>query len=241
MKTKKIVLAGALSLGVMSSFAAIRAVTPVAWDGNPDCWQMKRHNEKMVSVTNGGAKVVFIGDSITHFWETNGKAQWKKYFESGKYKALDLGTSADRTEHVLWRITEGGELDGYEAKVLLLTSYGNSADIANAIAAGASGALMKDTSNDELPGLVRRVASGETVFSREIEMSMKDSPPPLTDKQRDILQYVANGLTSADIARLLGISADAVNQHLTLVCQKLEASNRIEAVAIAISRHLLKS
>ena len=128
-----------------------------------------------------------------------------------------------------------------EAKVLLLTSYGNSADIANAIAAGASGALMKDTSNDELPGLVRRVASGETVFSREIEMSMKDSPPPLTDKQRDILQYVANGLTSADIARLLGISADAVNQHLTLVCQKLEASNRIEAVAIAISRHLLKS
>ena len=97
-----------------------------------------------------------------------------------------------------------------EAKVLLLTSYGNSADIANAIAAGASGALMKDTSNDELPGLVRRVASGETVFSREIEMSMKDSPPPLTDKQRDILQYVANGLTSAGI-RQLPLIADGAN------------------------------
>ena len=120
MKAKKIVLAGALSLGVMSSFAAIRAVTPTAWDGNPNCWQMKRHNEKMVAVTNGGAKVVFIGDSITHFWETHGKAQWAKYFADGKYKALNLGTSADRTEHVLWRITEGGELDGYEAKVILL-------------------------------------------------------------------------------------------------------------------------
>ena len=120
MKAKKIVLAGALSLGVMSSFAAIRAVTPTAWDGNPNCWQMKRHNEKMVAVTNGGAKVVFIGDSITHGWEGAGKAQWAKYFASGKYKALNLGTSADRTEHVLWRITEGRELDGYEAKVILL-------------------------------------------------------------------------------------------------------------------------
>ena len=127
MKTKKIVLAGALSLGVMSSFAAIRAVTPVAWDGKPNCWQMQRHNEKMAVVTNGGAKVVFIGDSITHFWEGAGKEQWNKYFAAGRYKALNLGTSADRTEHVLWRITEGGELDGYEAKVILLMIGTNNA------------------------------------------------------------------------------------------------------------------
>ena len=120
MKTSKSILAGALSLCVLSSFAAIRAVTPAAWDGNPECWQMKRHREKMASVTNGGAKVVFIGDSITHFWETHGKAQWNKYFADGKYKALNLGTSADRTEHVLWRLTEGRELDGYEAKCILL-------------------------------------------------------------------------------------------------------------------------
>ena len=126
-------------------------------------------------------------------------------------------------------------------KVLLLTSYGNSADIANAMAAGASGALMKDTPNDELPELVRRVAAGETVFSREIEQSMKDAPPPLTDRQREILQYVSKGCTSSDIGEMLGISTDAVNQHITLVCEKLDASNRSEAVAIAIRRHLLKA
>ena len=103
-----------------ASFGAIRAVTPVAWNGDPNCWQMKRHWDKMVAVTNGGAKVVFIGDSITHFWEIYGKEQWQKYFAAGPRKALDLGTSADRTEHVLWRITEGGELDGYEAKCILL-------------------------------------------------------------------------------------------------------------------------
>ena len=107
-------------IAVSSSFGAIRAVTPAAWNGDPGCWQMKRHQEKMAAVASGGAKVVFIGDSITHFWESHGKSQWAKYFAEGPRKALNLGTSADRTEHVLWRITEGGELDGYEAKCILL-------------------------------------------------------------------------------------------------------------------------
>ena len=120
MKMNRFVLVGVCALSLTSAFAAIRAVTPTAWNGDPDCWQMKRHLEKMGAVTNGGAKVVFIGDSITHFWETHGKSQWKKYFADGKHKALNLGTSADRTEHVLWRLTEGGELDGYEAKCILL-------------------------------------------------------------------------------------------------------------------------
>ena len=108
------------ALCAAASFGAIRAVTPTAWNGDPNCWQMKRHNEKMAVVTNGGAKVVFIGDSITHFWEGAGAGVWEKYFAAGPRKALNLGTSADRTEHVLWRLTEGGELDGYEAKCILL-------------------------------------------------------------------------------------------------------------------------
>ena len=108
------------ALLAFSTHAAIRAVTPTAWDGNPKCWQMQRHHQKMASVTNGGAKVVFIGDSITHFWESNGREQLQKYFSEGDCKMLDLGTSADRTEHVLWRLTEGRELDGYAAKCVLL-------------------------------------------------------------------------------------------------------------------------
>ena len=117
---KKLILLSTATLACAASFGAIRAVTPTAWNGDPNCWQMKRHNEKMAVVTNGGAKVVFIGDSITHFWESNGKAQLAKYFSEGDLKMLDLGTSADRTEHVLWRLTEGKELDGYEAKCVFL-------------------------------------------------------------------------------------------------------------------------
>ena len=118
---KKLILLSATALACAASFGAIRAVTPTAWNGDPNCWQMKRHAEKMGVVTNGGAKVVFIGDSITHFWEGTGKATWAKFFDKGcRYEALNLGTSADRTEHVLWRLTEGKELDGYEAKAILL-------------------------------------------------------------------------------------------------------------------------
>ena len=117
MNMKSTILSAAL-VAAGTAFGAIRAVTPTAWNGDPNCWQMKRHAEKMETVTNGGAKVVFIGDSITHFGE--GTAQWKRFFTEGDWKALNLGTSGDRTEHVLWRITEGGELDGYEAKIVLI-------------------------------------------------------------------------------------------------------------------------
>ena len=104
----------------IQTFGGIRALKHDNYGGKPDAWQIKRHNEKMNVVTNGGAKVVFIGDSITHFWESNGKAQLQKYFSEGDYRMLDLGISADRTEHVLWRLNEGQELDGYEAKCVLL-------------------------------------------------------------------------------------------------------------------------
>jgi beta-glucosidase len=119
MKTNKLLLAVAALFAAGTVFGAIRAVTPAAWNGDPNCWQQKRHAEKMAAVKGGGAKVVFIGDSITHFWESKGKAQQQKYFSEGDWKMLDLGTSGDRTEHVLWRL-DHGELDGYEAKCILL-------------------------------------------------------------------------------------------------------------------------
>ena len=106
------IIAVAAALAAGTAFGAIRAVTPADRSG-------KRHDAKLAEVAKGGAKVVFIGDSITHFWESKGKEQQQKYFSEGDWKMLDLGTSGDRTEHVLWRL-DHGELDGYEAKCVLL-------------------------------------------------------------------------------------------------------------------------
>ena len=124
MKLKSL-LSITLAFTATSLFANVRAVTPDQWGGKKDGVQMKRHNLFKEKIAAGAGEVVFIGDSITHFWER--EDSWKKHFGSGPRKALNLGISADRTEHVLWRITEGGELDGYEAKVIVLLIGTNNA------------------------------------------------------------------------------------------------------------------
>ena len=117
---KKILVLTAATTVALGSFGGIRALRHDPWGGQKNSWQMKRHAEKMGVVTNGGAKVVFVGDSITHFWETYGSQQLEKYFSEGEMRMLNLGYGGDRTENLLWRLNEGGELDGYTAKCVLL-------------------------------------------------------------------------------------------------------------------------
>ena len=133
---KKLVLMLALAVAAVAG-ADIRAVTPVPQNADTNSWWMKRHAQKLERVKAGGSRVVFIGDSITHFWEGNGRAQWEKYFAGAPYHALNLGYSADRTEHVLWRL-DHGELDGYEAKavVLMIGTNNNYGDKPEDIARG---------------------------------------------------------------------------------------------------------
>ena len=129
-----------------------------------------------------------------------------------------------------------------DAKILILTTFGTSADVSRAIAAGASGAIMKDASMEDQLAAIRTVAAGGTVFPPEIaRIAQEDPPPEFTQRQMVILESTARGLTNKDIAVMLGISADAVKQHLQAICAKLGAANRAEAVAIALKKHLLKA
>ena len=108
MKTRGVFLAGAICAPLLAS-AAIRAITPVPQDSDPKSDWMKRHEAKLAAIAKGDVgKVVFIGDSITHIWERPfPMPEWKRWFAGGKYKALNLGYGADRTEHVLWRLDHG--------------------------------------------------------------------------------------------------------------------------------------
>ncbi len=130
-----------------------------------------------------------------------------------------------------------------ETKVLILTTFGTSADMSRAVANGASGALMKDASNDALVDAIRAVAEGKNAFSPEIEQFVREEPdiPPFTARQQEILHSVTRGLTNAEIARQFGISVDGVKRHCLVIFKKLGAANRSEAAAIAIRRQLLKS
>ena len=145
------------------------------------------------------------------------------------------------------------EMDGVEAtrqihqavpsaKILILTTFGTSADVSRALREGASGALVKDSDDDELIRAIRNVAAGKQAFSREIKAMLRSEPEPpeLTERQRELLASIVKGLASEAIAADLGISAYSVNQQLDAIRKKLGAANRTEAVAIALRKHLLK-
>lgn len=106
----------AAALGAASATADIRAVTPKPRDGGkPEKATMKRHAKAVDTARKGGAKLVFIGDSITHFWSSKGASVLRRNFSKGDWRMFNLGTSGDHTENVIWRL-ENGELDGFNAK-----------------------------------------------------------------------------------------------------------------------------
>ena len=128
------------------------------------------------------------------------------------------------------------------ARILVLTTFGESGEVKRALDAGASGALIKDTPHTKLVAAIRAVAKGKRVISPEIQQNITSdsSAPELSDRQREILKLVADGLTSKAISDRLEIGPDGVNAHLRTIFSKLGASSRTEAVAIALRKHLLK-
>ena len=127
------------------------------------------------------------------------------------------------------------------AKVLILTTFGESDEVKRALDAGASGALIKDTPYMKLVAAIRAVARGKRIISPEIQqnLSAQSAAPELSARQLEILKYVANGLTTKAISDRLDIGPDGVNAHLRTIFSKLGASSRTEAVAIALRKRLL--
>lgn len=80
-------------------------------------WWMPRHEAKLNEEGRENAKLLFIGDSITHGWENTGKKLWDEYY--APHGAYNIGYSGDRTENVLWRF-EYGELDGINPELAIL-------------------------------------------------------------------------------------------------------------------------
>jgi DNA-binding NarL/FixJ family response regulator len=148
-------------------------------------------------------------------------------------------------------------LDGIEAtrrihaatgdtKVLVLTMHDEDALRVRALRAGAVGFLTKDSAMQEVVATVKAVALGDTVFSPEIAAAMmaefpvngngsQESAPeevesPLTKREREILQHVADGYSTTEIGRELFISAKTVKNHLASIYAKLDSRDRTQAV-----------
>ena len=128
------------------------------------------------------------------------------------------------------------------AKVLVLTTFSSSEDIAKALKTEASGAILKSSSNDEMIAAVLKVAKGERYLSDEVKQLLKDDPPlpDLSPRQLEIIGSIARGLTNKEIATQLDISLESVKSHVKIILEKLGAGSRTEAASIAQRKQLLK-
>ena len=128
-------------------------------------------------------------------------------------------------------------------KILILTSFGSSRELAEALAAGASGALLKTAEKNELIEAIRKVAAGQTTVTRSLTPTEQfgSTSPLLSARQDEILRLVAKGLTNQDIARILGISVDTVKTHLKSINLKLGTASRTEATTTALDAGFLRN
>jgi two-component system NarL family response regulator len=127
-------------------------------------------------------------------------------------------------------------------RVIVMTTYESEEDIRRALKAGAKGYLVKGTAPQQIRESVRRVAAGESLLPANIAAKLAESMahPELSERERQVLQYMANGRSNKEIGQILYISENTVKAHVKSILTKLDAMGRTEAIAIAIKRGLIK-
>jgi len=150
------------------------------------------------------------------------------------------------------QIVQGGD-GGPTARVLILTTFDLDEYVYDALAAGASGFLLKDSSTEELLTAIRVVAGGEallapSVTSRLIEQFARTRPrhreaPPgldeLTARELEVFKLIARGMSNAEIAASLVVSDSTIKTHVAHVLGKLGLRDRVHAVVLAYESGLV--
>lgn len=141
------------------------------------------------------------------------------------------------------------------AKIIMLTTSDEEADLFDAIKAGAMGYLLKEISIEEVGSAVRAVLGGQSLISPSMasklltefaSMSKRTddhqhvAAPKLTDREMEVLRLVARGLNNRGIARELFISENTVKNHIRNILEKLQLHSRMEAVVYAVREKLLE-
>jgi two-component system, NarL family, response regulator LiaR len=130
--------------------------------------------------------------------------------------------------------------------VLALTSFNENEYVEGALKAGASGYLLKNISADELIDAIRKAAAGQPSMSPETvkvliqKVNTTEPGIDLTDREKEILTLMVEGLSNNDIGEKLTINLSTVKFHVSNILSKLGVGSRTEAVAMAIKQHIVK-
>ncbi|MBX7489510.1 response regulator transcription factor [Qipengyuania sp. GH25] len=128
-----------------------------------------------------------------------------------------------------------------EARLIVLTTYSGDARAMEALRAGASGYLLKNSLRRELLDAMRSVHNGGKHLNAEVasQIAVHISDQALTFREREILQLVAQGNSNKQIAHRLSLSEDTIKGHMKVIFAKLGASDRTHAVTLAARRGMI--
>jgi two-component system, NarL family, response regulator DesR len=122
------------------------------------------------------------------------------------------------------------ELKSTNCKVIILTTFARSGYFQRAIKAGVKGYLLKDSPSEELASSIRNVMAGRRVYAPELMDDLYSEENPLTEREMEVLGLVADGKNTKDIASQLTITTGTVRNYISTILDKLEVTNRIEAI-----------
>jgi len=133
-----------------------------------------------------------------------------------------------------------------DTKILIFSMHESVEFVTNAVQAGASGYILKDTNSEEVYQAIKSVAQGKSYFSSSIAKMLIDNPPTqnnqrLTAREQMILSYIAQGQSSKEIAQILTISFRTVEAHRRNIKSKLQLDSLAELVCYAVNQGLIDS
>jgi two-component system, NarL family, response regulator DesR len=122
------------------------------------------------------------------------------------------------------------ELKDHPCKVIILTTFARTGYFERAIKAGVSGYLLKDSPSEELASTIRSVLAGRRIYASELVDEAYNNDNPLTDREKEVLELIADGKNTKEIATELYLTTGTIRNYISIILDKLNVSNRVEAI-----------
>jgi two-component system, NarL family, response regulator DesR len=123
------------------------------------------------------------------------------------------------------------ELKDLNCKVIILTTFARTGYFQRALKAGVNGYLLKDSPSEELANTIRSVMDGKKIYAPELMDDFYSEENPLTEREKEVLELVADGRNTKEIAEELKLKSGTVRNYISTILDKLEVKNRIEAIS----------
>lgn len=123
------------------------------------------------------------------------------------------------------------QLKDHPCKVIILTTFARSGYFERARKAGVSGYLLKDSPSEDLATSIRSIMAGRRIYAPELIDLAYEGDNPLTEREKQVMELIAQGRSTNDIAKELFITSGTVRNYISTILDKLEVGNRIEAIS----------